>query len=281
MAEIRAILFPTDYSEFSNKAFPYATALAAAFGAKIVLMHVAELEEEDPANPEHSFPALGSYAGEVETERVVIRGHAPYRDILRVSRAKNCDLIVMATHGRSALSQFFLGGSVAEEVTRFSDIPVFIVKVESAATAESYTGRLKEILFTTDFSEPSSRALPVAQMFADKFGATLHVLHVIDKDSADFYRERGLDRAAADFKVKADAALGAHLATLTGGGRVASFHTAEGRAEDEIVKFADANGIDLIVMSAHGHGGVREEVIGTTTDRVIRRAHCPVLAARS
>jgi nucleotide-binding universal stress UspA family protein len=281
MAEIKTILFPTDFSDFSNKSFPYAATLASAFGAKIVMLHVAELEEEDPANPAHSFPALDAFGGEIATERIVIRGHAPYKDILDVSRSRNCDLIVMSTHGRSALSQFFLGGSVAEDVARLSAVPVFIVKIEQGEPAESYGGRLKEILFATDLSSASQRALPLARLFADKFNAKLHALHVIDDEERHFYDRIGLDLDDPDLMAKAGEALRGQFTVIAGAEGAAEFHYVRGRSDQEIVRFADSHGIDLIVISAHGHGGVREEVIGTTTDRVIRRAHCPVLAARS
>jgi nucleotide-binding universal stress UspA family protein len=278
MVDVKTVLFPTDFSDFSNKAFPYAASLANAFNARIVLMHVEELEEEDPANPKHSFAALESHAGPIETERVVIRGHAPYKDILEVSRAKNCDLIVMATHGRSSLSQFFLGGSIAEEVARFSTIPVFIAKIEVDQPPETYTGRLKEILFTTDLSKGSLSALRYARGFADKFSAKLFILHVIDDDCETFYAGQGLKREDPDFADKVNTL----LKTVVGAdaGFDAVFHVSEGRAESEIVKFADANKIDLIAMSTHGHAGLREEVIGTTSARVIRHAPCPVLTVR-
>jgi nucleotide-binding universal stress UspA family protein len=282
MPGIRTILFPTDFSDFSNKAFPYAAQLARVFGAKIVMLHVAELEEEDPANPEHSFPALDEYAGTIETERVIVRGHAPYKDILDVSRARGCDLIVMATHGRSALSQFFLGGSVAEDVARFSRIPVLIAKIEPDLAAESYTGNLKEILFATDFSEPSLGAYPLARELADRFGATLFTLHVIDDDCRnEFYKAKGIDCDAPDFREKVEQMLRSQFLALSGSSDDSTFFVGEGVAEDEIVKFADLRDIDLIVLSPHGRTGVREEILGTTTDRVIRRSQCPVLTVRT
>lgn len=276
MAEIKTILFPTDFSDYSNKAFPYAASLARAFGARIVLLHVAELEEEDPANPQHTFPALGEYQGEVESERIIIRGHAPYKDILDISRAKNCDLVVMATHGRSALSQFFLGGSVAEEVARFSHIPVFIVKVEPGEPAETYTGRLDKVLFTTDFSEASATALDLAVTFARKFNAALHALHVIDEASADYYASKGTSRDDADFGSKVEGLLREFIAAHGGAGSV-TYHLAEGRAETEIARFAEAQGIDLIAIATRGHTALEDDILGTTTDRVIRHAPCPVV----
>lgn len=281
MVEIKTILFPTDFSDYSNKAFPYAATLAKAFGARIILLHVAELEEEDPANPRHTFPAIDQYDGAIESERVIIRGHAPYKDILDVSRAKDCDLIVMATHGRSALSQFFLGGSVAEEVARFSQIPVFIVKVEPDEPPETYTGRLDKALFTTDFSDSAARALPLAITFAQKFNIELHVLHVIDDESTDYYSSIGISRDDADFRERVEALLRESVTASGVAGAVSAYHVAEGRAETEIVRFADAEGIDLIAMSTRGHNALEDDILGTTTDRVIRHAPCPVMTVRS
>lgn len=281
MAEIKSILFPTDFSDYSNKAFPYASTLARAFGGRLVLLHVAELEEEDPANPRHSFPALSDYEGEVVTERIIIRGHAPYKDILDISRAKNCDLIVMATHGRSALSQFFLGGSVAEEVARFSRIPVFIVKVEPGEPAETYTGRLKEVLFTTDLSDSSAKALDLAVTFAQKFSASLYALHVIDDETTSYYSSKGISRDDQDFRSNVEELLRHFVAANGGAASVSSYHLAEGRAETEIVRFAEEHGIDLIATATRGHNALEDDILGTTTDRVIRHAPCPVVSVRS
>jgi nucleotide-binding universal stress UspA family protein len=280
MVEIKTILFPTDFSDYSNKAFPYAATLAKAFGARIILMHVAELEEEDPANPRHTFPAIDQYDGAIESERVIIRGHAPYKDILDVSRAKDCDLIVMATHGRSALSQFFLGGSVAEEVARFSQIPVFIVKIEPDEPPETYTGRLDKALFTTDFSDSADCALPLAITFAQQFNIELHVLHVIDDESTDYYSSKGFSRDDPDFRERVEALLRESVGSSGGAGAVSAYHVAEGRAENEIVRFAEAEGVDLIAISTRGHNALEDDILGTTTDRVIRHAPCPVLTVR-
>lgn len=280
MPDIKSILFPTDFSDFSARALPYATAIAGGFGSKIILLHVEEFLEADPANPAHSFAALSSFTGTVETERVLLRGHAPYKEVLDVSRAKNCDLIVMATHGRSALSQFFLGGSVAEEVARFSTIPVLIVKAEPSEPGESYPARLKEILFTTDLSEASARAFPFAALFAERFKAKLYVLHVIDEESADFYKAKGIGVDDADRNSKIEKLLDDFVASLPGIAAPLFKSVAEGRADSVIERFAEEQEIDLICIATHGHRGIKEEVIGSTTDRVIRRSHCPVLTVR-
>jgi nucleotide-binding universal stress UspA family protein len=280
MAEIESILFPTDFSDYSNRAFGYAASLAEAFGARLIMMHIEEFLESDPANPEHSFAALEQFKGVLETERIVLRGHAPYKHILDLSRDKNCDLIVMATHGRNVLSQFFLGGSVAEEVARFSTTPVFVVKVDPSDAPEKYIGRLKEILFPTDLSEASARAFPHAVQFAQKFETKLFAMHVIDDESLAFYKSKGIDRDAPDVKERVERLLRDFITSLPGGDSVTSFHIADGRAETEIERFAEQQGADLIVLATHGHSGLQEDVMGSTTERIIRRAHCPVLAVR-
>jgi nucleotide-binding universal stress UspA family protein len=272
MAQIKTILFATDYSENSNRAFPYAAALAKAFAAKIVVMHVAEPGLRTPTQP------LTNYDGEVETEQVVMRGKAPYQYILDLSRKKSCDLIVMATHGRSALAQFFMGGSTAEEVARHSQIPVFIIKVETDVAPETYTARLNEILYTTDFSEAAKSAFGHAATFAKKFGARLFVLHAIEEDSREFYQELGI--TGENLPAQIETYLKNYLSPLAGAEAVTSYHVVEGTAESEILKFIEAQQIDLVAIATQGHSGIQEDLLGSTTDRVIRQAPCPVLAVR-
>jgi universal stress protein A len=122
--EIRQILAPTDFSEFSKQAIESAFALAQTFGAKLLLLHVVEL----PASPVEGFVAstmgttllddlqrqasldLAQVLPEpphatVEVSRQVVVG-LPYRTIVEVAEATKADLIVMATHGRTGLSHY-------------------------------------------------------------------------------------------------------------------------------------------------------------------------------
>jgi nucleotide-binding universal stress UspA family protein len=275
MSQIKTILFATDFSENSNRAVPYATVLAKAFAAKIVIMHV---EEPGTKTSPQAFTPLGDFDGEVETERVVMRGKALYQHILDLSRKKNCDIIMMATHGRSALAQFFMGGSTAEEVARHSQIPVFIVKVESDAAPETYGGRLKEILYPTDFSESAKAAFAPAATFAKVFGARLFVLHSLEEDNREYYQQLGIN--GDNLKPEVEAYLKKYIAGLAGADAVTSYHVTEGSAETEILKFIESQQVDLVAITTQGHSGIQEDLLGSTTDRVIRLAPCPVLAVR-
>ncbi len=149
--EIRQILAPTDFSEFSKQAIESAFALAQTFGAKLLLLHVVEL----PAYPVEGFvpSTMGTTLIDdlqrqasldlaqvlpeppnamVEVSRQVLVG-IPYRTIVEVAEVAKADLIVMATHGRTGLSHLVMG-SVTERVVRTAACPVLTIR-PTAATA--------------------------------------------------------------------------------------------------------------------------------------------------
>jgi universal stress protein A len=149
--EIRQILAPTDFSEFSKQAIDDAFKLAQTFGAKLLLLHVVEL----PAYPVEGFvpPSIGTTLLEdlerqarldlaqvlpaapdakVEVMPQVVVG-TPYRAIVEVAEAEKVDLIVMATHGRTGLSHLVMG-SVAERMVRLAPCPVLTIR-PTVATA--------------------------------------------------------------------------------------------------------------------------------------------------
>jgi nucleotide-binding universal stress UspA family protein len=145
MIEIKKILFPTDFSQYSNHALKYATALAESFQAKLYVMHVCEhpiagygIEAYHFAVPEyvvdleqHERKALDSLIGELcnkgfDVEPVFLIGKA-YQEIVKTARNLGVDVITMATHGSKGLSHLVFG-STAEKVVRLAPCPVLTVK---------------------------------------------------------------------------------------------------------------------------------------------------------
>src|SRR6185503_20153446 len=101
---IRSILFPTDFSAVANSAFPLAVALAAQFEATVQSVHIAH--GGDPHITETSryeFPAVPTGATTVRViESIIPKGDEdPAQMIMRHAAERGCDLIVMASHGRS------------------------------------------------------------------------------------------------------------------------------------------------------------------------------------
>lgn len=142
------VLHPTDFSDYSDCALPYALSFAERYDAELLLLHVVTLFDSDPANPEWRFPSLppeNLKAGEeearkslekcggdsvpetLEVRRRLVRGFDPSREIANVADEEKVDLIVMATHGRTGLQHVLLG-STAEKLVRYSACPVLTVK---------------------------------------------------------------------------------------------------------------------------------------------------------
>src|SRR6266852_623005 len=168
---IRSILFPTDFSAVANSAFPLAVALAAQFDAIVHSVHISH--GGDPHITETSryeFPALPTGAAAVRViETIIPKGDDdPAQVIMRHAHERGCDLIVMASHGRSDVAQFFLGRSVAVQVARDSRVPKIIARLYGPRRTTRPIDRFERIVFVTDLSENSKQILPVAASIANR-----------------------------------------------------------------------------------------------------------------
>lgn len=144
---IRTIMLPTDFSEYAEKALPYAVSLCREFNAKLILIHVAELPVVLPEFIPDTTATIGAdmtdHARElldrigrdvvgVDVETQLATGVA-YREICRAVGDSNVDLIVLPTHGKTGLVHM-LFGSVAEKVVRRSPCPVLTLPGAIAST---------------------------------------------------------------------------------------------------------------------------------------------------
>ena len=136
---------------------------------------------------------------------------------------------------------------------------------------------LHSILSPIDFSEQSRLALRWAGAFATRFNARLTVASVVDPVLAEASRIRsGRDLV----KAETETALREFVAATWREGAPAqtAFDTTVGDAATAIRDMADAHGAGLIAMGTHGLGGFRKWLLGSTTERVLRRTRVPVLA---
>lgn len=136
--QIKTILVPTDFSEPSRAAARFALSLADALGAELIFLHVADpyLGSGDllldvarlQRKTEHdTLDQLRDWAAQTAPNaRIEVRIGVPAHQIIEAARELKVDLIVIPTHGRSAIAQFFMGG-VAEKVVRHADCPVMIL----------------------------------------------------------------------------------------------------------------------------------------------------------
>jgi len=154
-------------------------------------------------------------------------------------------------------------------------------RLEGAASASALSSRgIREILVPIDFSEPSKKALKYAVAFATQFGAQLILLHVIEPTAQGFpYPALALenDQVKATMKRRLE---GLSKYETTNRRLIQKAAVTHGRAFQEVVRAARGLQVDLIIMATHGYTGIKHVLLGSTTERVVRYAPCPVLVVR-
>jgi nucleotide-binding universal stress UspA family protein len=143
---------------------------------------------------------------------------------------------------------------------------------------------LRRILVPTDFSKHSEIAVSYATALAEKFSSEIHLIHVV-QDLAVFVPDAVAvtppvavpveQFAAAARDALARAVREYHLDRFTVHSEVR-----EGPPFSEIVRYAKEAEVDLIVMGTHGHTGLVHVLLGSVTEKVVRKAPCPVLTVR-
>ena len=151
MLELRRILVPLDGSELSERALPYAIALAKQFQSEVTLLRVVEAPFQAGATDsnvdhwarealQHGYREAQSYLDTTEIElkkqgihaRTLVREESPAADILLAAKSENADLIVISSHGKGGSTQW-TAGSVADKVMNHSPCPVFLVRRNNGA----------------------------------------------------------------------------------------------------------------------------------------------------
>src|SRR5262245_60035685 len=291
---LRKILVPTDFSDASKQALPYAVALARQFNASITVIHVVPapvpaglnhigivLEEKRLTSEAETALARfreKEFPPELKLDTLLLAG-GPAHTLCEAAKTVEADLIILATHGHTGLKHFLLG-STAERVVRHAPCPVLVVRehwLEIKFPREpAFT--FKRILAPIDFSEASRKALCYAASFARQFDGATTLLHVVEpppypefgyapvplqeakrKQAAQEKLERLRNEPPLNLALCADAGI------------------RTGNASHEIVSHATDEKTDLIILSTHGHTGLVHMLLGSTTEKVVRHAPCPVL----
>jgi nucleotide-binding universal stress UspA family protein len=140
--------------------------------------------------------------------------------------------------------------------------------------------QLKRILVPVDFSACSTKALQYAAVFAKQFGAEILLLHVVQPP---VYMEGTAVAVAPISEESAREAASMELAQLRGK-EVPKLDTKTsvriGKPYLEIIRAADEMNADFIVIGTHGRSGLARMFLGSTSERVVRHAPCPVMVVR-
>ena len=287
MYPFKRILVPTDFSLCAEAAFSHALYLGQRYKAEVHLLHVAppsaresrdgEIEWPDKiTDPRPGMPAYTEHWQDLPLRRAIVHHADPVAAILTYAREQAIDFIVMGAHGDRGTG-FFLNlgvessflGHTAEQVVRHAGCPVLRVVMPNGRSPE----RIRRLLVPVDGSSLSLLALAYAKDMAALYDARLTLLHVLPPRSSSAAKK---EEEASEEQARQELL---DLFNKTKGPDVsAGFHIARGRPDRMIRTFVETHKVDLVVMGAHSDLG--QDVLGIVTERVVRKAPCPVLTVR-
>jgi nucleotide-binding universal stress UspA family protein len=271
---VRSVVLATDFSPPGERAFAHALALALLAQAQLTILHVAAggadsdwsrfpavrktLERWKLLDPgsaqEDVFEKLG-----VQVRKIGIASKFPALALARHFEAEPADLLVVATEGREGVARW-LRGSVAEAMARWSRTMTLFVPAEARRNIVALADgnlTLDNVLIPVDRTPAPGAAIEFARRaarFLSESKATITLLHV------------GSDNVLPELAVEDGPEW-----------TFARLHRA-GDPVEQIEAAAEQVRAELIVMPTHGRHGVFDALRGSTTEQVVRRAPCPVLA---
>jgi nucleotide-binding universal stress UspA family protein len=302
MIEIRRILCPVDFSDFSRRALDHAIAIARWYESTVTALHVfspapvtawgpgpvvfepivlTAVDREQLLADTKAFIEAETAPG-VAIEAVVREGHTA-AEIVDQATNMSADLLVIGTHGRSGFERLLLG-STTEKVLRKARCPVLTVPRRLPDAVPSGPVLFKQILCAVDFSESSLTALKYALSLAQEADGCLTVVHVL---GAEFVGQVGIGEEHVSLAAfqrqheeEARNLLEKAVPESTAAYCKADTMLLRGKAWREILRIACDRQAELIVMGVHGRGAADLMFFGSTTQHVVREATCPVLTLR-
>jgi nucleotide-binding universal stress UspA family protein len=287
---VNRILVATDFSPHADRALAHALELAKLFGAELELFTSAYMPPQALAAMSVGMaPGLVDDARRDTTQRIetlagTLRARGvrassstsseePSGAICARAEAVGADLIALGTRGHTGLAHV-LFGSVAERVAQIAKAPVLTAHADSPGP-----GPYRCVLVPTDFSPDSDGALAWARALVAKTGGKLVLLHAYDLPQLAL---NGSALAAASVeKALADGAR-QRIGELRESLRGVDVETvvSAARPDPAITDTAERVHADAIVMGTRGRTGLVHVVLGSTAERVIRRAHVPVITVK-
>lgn len=281
------ILVAYDGSDYSNAALIESSNLIKRHGGRIVMVHAVYFDEEEFAiAPEqrekrfelgknlcHTAKETISSEFRIEVESLVCEGEPP--DVIAdIAMEKKADLVAMGTYGRKGLKRLLMG-SVTSKVIVSAPCDVIVVK----KPCNECTGEYKSILVPFDGSDFSKMSLGRACGVAKAYNAEITVLYVIPRyeEMVEFFKSDTIKNSLFEESRK----------IMDAANRIAAQYKTpitttiqEGHSADKIIEIANTLKNDLIIMGSHGWRGFDKAVMGSTTERVIMNASCPILIVK-
>lgn len=291
---LRVILAATDFSDTSRTGIAWAAELARSHDARIELLHALLIPSRAtdfvPSPPDFSEVLQAAASGRLNDIAESLRSEGltvgsdlqlgvPSQVIVEAADQKGADLIVIGTRGLTGFRHLLLG-STAERVVQHASRPVLTVHPGDTQTHRP----IRTVLIPTDFSRDAETACRAALSLMGRGpGARIVLLHVYHLPYE--YTAYGTIPTSLDYFKDVEGAAEERLdelaATLRRDGLTVETVAKEGFPPEVILDEADEADADLIAMGTHGRTGLAHLVLGSTSERVVQRAACPVLTVRS
>jgi nucleotide-binding universal stress UspA family protein len=300
----KKILVPLDGSELAEVVLPYAKELAGRLDLELNLLHVCESTKTDSQFMCRAYLERASERVQKQTQEVqrktdasskkkavsvegeVLTGH-PAEKILDYTEENSVDLILMATHGRSGVRRWALGSTV-DKVLRKSKVPVWLVRANIPEEIVHDEWPKRTLLVPLDGSKFAESVLPHVEALTKQRGAELVkvvLLRVYEKPfvTADYPEPdwaEHVKRITEHFKLEAERYLEKVEKHLANAGLNVKSEVIMGKPADEIIKYANNNHPNLVVMATHGSSGFSLWEYGNIADKVLHGVSSPILLVR-
>jgi nucleotide-binding universal stress UspA family protein len=273
----KKIVIALDGSTLAEQVIPMARSFAQSYGAEIEIVcvendvvqqniHLTDTQRKEIKSELREYIRLVSKL--IEDDGLGVKNHFrkgdPSTEIDAVARETNADLIIMTTRGKFEIGQL-VTKSVAQRVLQKTSTPTLLIRPTD--NWRSRRSEFKNIMVALDGSEAAERVLPFIRAFANQFNSKVQLLSVTEGSESDGYSENiknYLDSIALTLQQE-----GLEVTTeVTGSGPART-----------ILALSKDEGIDLIMMSSHGRGGVERSdqiIIGSVAETVVGGTVCPV-----
>jgi nucleotide-binding universal stress UspA family protein len=271
---MQPVLVPLDGSKGAENALPFAAMMHRVYGAPLHFVQVINSGDGGLSASEvaHANELFANYGKDLVKRlqlapadcRFQVFTGSPAATLLDL--AANCQVVVLATHGRGGFRALVLG-SVADKVVRAARVPVLMVPAIGAPAPEPRT-----VLVTLDGSEEAERALVPARTIARALGAKVilfRAFHFFQYVGSEFVvmppdTIEGLETESVEYLAK----------VVQPGEETVIF---QGDAAQSVVDAAARIDAGLVVMTKSGKGRAERIALGSTTDRVLHSLHRPIL----
>jgi nucleotide-binding universal stress UspA family protein len=289
------ILIPLDGSPVAAAALPYAQAMAARTGARLILVRAAHVQGlladglDQLRRIAEAEEYLTARAEELRTHGFGVETGVPFGGstanwIVEESLLRHADLVVMATHDRIGPDRW-VHGSVAEVVVGHAPVPVLLVGPTHGAQLAQRLGSERPVLVVPlDGSELAEAALPGAREFAVSFGGHIVLIGAVPRPG-DLVAAQGgvMTYVGDDYAVlHADAHnyLNGIASRLTADGLSVTVSVRSGTPAQQIAATATEHSAAIVVMASHGRTGIVRTILGSVAGQTLHHSPCPVLLIR-